>query len=153
MITCLLILARVLTIIARNGTKSPIKLCALLILSSRLNFLNLSIFTGIRIISLIFIIIFLGGIILIFIILCSILPNRVSRVKKDKKALLFIFLTISRLMVISTPKNPQNTYPMLKWFLESGNNTLIVTLIILLYFTLFNKTINDKQGRIRTLEC
>lgn len=89
---------------------------------------------------------------MMFIILCSILPNqRGDTKKKNIKTPLIIF---SLLIVFrSLPIQISEKQRIMKTFIEIGQNVVIITIIMAVYFVVFNKIMQKEKSRIRTVEC
>lgn len=153
MITSILLTIACLVAWVTRNRKNPIKMCILLLTGARLNATARIISTGVSCISFILIIIFIGGIIIIFIILCSILPNQRGdesprKITPNTRVWLSLIILSRRLTFQRVNKNS-----IIKTFIERNQNIIMIVTIITIYFIAFNKTIRSRKTRIRRLYC
>lgn len=98
-------------------------------------------------------ILYLGGILVTFMVLCSLTPNQ--RVKKIKFSNLAT-ATIVVFILYFTERNlklPEEPIPTVKTFLEEAPIFISAVAMILLYFFRFGKIIGERWGPMRTLWC
>lgn len=144
-----LLVTRAYVIIASSN---PIKTRFYILISARIIFLLLKLNTGSTWMPLIFFILFAGGILVIFIILASVLPNeKIFKLKFNK-----VRVTMLILILLLTQRN--NKYltisrSQIKSFLTcSLNITLIITLILIYFFYSINLNTKEEYS-IRSLQC
>lgn len=151
MITVLMAII-ILLIIVTFTEKNPIKIRFMLIIISLINFTNVTFSRSKRWISLIVLLIFLGGIIIMFIILSSRLPNEKTK-KVELKSIVILTIILTSIIVRSNLNTNTINLETTKWFINRSHNTIAITLLITIYFWIFNSLINQKQRSIRTLMC
>lgn len=96
---------------------------------------------------------YLGGILVTFIVLCSLTPNQ--KIKKIKFPNIAA-ATIAIIVLYFAEKNlklPEEPVSTVKTFLEEAPIFISAISIILLYFLRFSKVIGERWGPIRTLWC
>lgn len=151
MITILIAMILLITLIIFTE-KNPIKIRFILIIISLINFSAITLSSSKRWLSLILLLIFLGGIIIIFIILSSSLPNEKTKKIKSKwifRTILIVIIIGLRNRVLSNTINIETT----KWFINRRHTTIAITIIMTLYFWIFNRLTRQQQTSIRTLLC
>lgn len=95
------------------------------------------------------ILLFIGGIIIIFIILSSIIPNEKSI--KSKGASFILFLT-TLFILVGPQRASKEAMPIeAKNFLIRGENFWVMTLIILIFFLASMRILSSEQTPMRTL--
>lgn len=139
------------TIWVNLNSNNPIKTRFSILISASCIFLFLKINSSTIWIPLIFFILFTGGILIIFIILSSVLPNeKTIKVKYSKVVIiLIILLSFSSIKI----NGIEGIHGQMKRFISSGLNLIVITLIILIYF--FNAiNLNSKEETpMRSLQC
>lgn len=141
------------TIILINFTfksQNPVKTSINVIVIAFLTLLFLRVKTTNRWLRLIFLLLFLGGILIIFIILSSLSPNENSKKMKFYKIIfmLAIFTFINNPISVST-----ETKLRLKRFLRERFNMIIIIFLILFYFFTFINITSLSKFPIRTIMC
>ena len=102
-------------------------------------------------IPILILLLFIGGIIIIFIILSSILPNeKTIKIKNLYLIILPIFLAII-LKESTFPTEKLNTE--IKSFLSTGINFYTILLLILIYFLASISILSVEQSPIRSISC
>lgn len=99
---------------------------------------------------LIFLLIFTGGILIIFIILSSLLPNEKSL--KIKPIPLLAIISIPLTTLIRRERNLTRTVK-IKWFLQSSWTLIYTIILILAYFLSFIYTLSKNNQPIRSTSC
>lgn len=103
-------------------------------------------------IPILILILFMGGIIIIFIILSSILPNE-PRIKL-KNPLTYLLTLVVVVSIISLPLNSGGQIiKTIRAFLLSGQNFYIIISLIFLYFVGSIRILRTEQTPIRVLSC
>lgn len=152
MIIHLITIATTIIIAILIKNKRPLKLRFIILLLTNIIFIKLTFNSGRSWIPLLFIILFTGGILLIFIILSSIIPNQKSKKFKPKiKIIIFIIINIAlREKLIRKETEILNQ---IKSFLTSGINIIWITTVILIYFLRSIIYINTEETPLRTIQC
>lgn len=147
----LIMIAAISTAMIMFKEKNPIKIRFYLIILSSTNFTYSSLNRRNRWTRLIILIIFLGGIIMIFIILSSCLPNEKTKITTN----IMVYIALTAFIILnlsnSTISRQESINP--KYFIISISNTLIVVMIITLYFVTFNQLISSSKTSMRSLTC
>lgn len=128
---------------------NPVKLTCILLLLSSAMFLCISLTQGPTWFPIIFFILFVGGILVMFIILSSTIPNEKASKFKIKLMAFTIFSFILR-------RTPAYRFPLItqsKWAFLDSQIAVIITLIILVYFFSFLKIVSTKKTPMRKLNC
>lgn len=148
------ILTRIIIFIAWAilQASNPIKTRFLIITLVGLILINLRIETRSAWFTMLFIMLFAGGILIMFMILSSILPNEKSGKTKFPKSTSVLILI---LILITRPKQTENLGEMsqAKRFLSSRVNLIIILAIIILYFFKSIKLNGTENLSIRSLYC
>lgn len=134
--------------IAIIGTKNPVKISLFIITLRALIFYIIKILISRSWFSIIFFLIFIGGILIVFLILSSLRPNE----KSIKLKLNLIFLSIVPLIIlISSISRIEIKTTIIKWTIQSRYNIEIIILIILIYFFSFIIIIASKKITLRSI--
>lgn len=152
MITKRVLLITAITFLIIANAKNPIKIRILILIGTSIIFLLIHLNTGNVWFPLIFFILFTGGILIIFIILASILPNeKVWKIKTPKTFITWFFLAT----LIGIQKNTvfKRNFIDLKSILSSGVVFTLITLIILVYFFTSIRLNRAEQYSIRSFQC
>lgn len=146
-------LMSILTIFLIIASKSanPVK-TSLAILGVRVFiFLQMRILSGTSWVPVLMVLLFMGGIIIMFIILSSVLPNE----KRIKVKNYWVFAPILAIAVIGWNwERGVNPSPRrYKRFLSSGNNFWIIIILIITYFISGLRVLRTEDTPMRTLYC
>lgn len=107
--------------------------------------------TGIVWIPLIFFILFTGGILIIFIILSSVLPNeKTIKIKYSK-----VFTAITIILIWPLRKNLETNLisRRVKRFISSGINLIFIMRVIIIYFFISININSIERTSIRSIQC
>lgn len=129
--------------------KSPIKMIGILIQARAWIFVCIWMWTSSSWMPIIFFLIFMGGIIILFIMVSSILPNEKS--EKIKYIIIFV-LPLTFVIELSKTIRVRNLLDF-KWFSQMYTNLYFLCLIILLYFFAFIYIISSNFTRINREGC
>lgn len=148
MITIIWSLIAFLSIIATKAF-NPVKLTCILLLISSAMFLCISLTQGITWFPIVFFILFVGGILVIFIILSSAIPNeKASKFKMKLVALASFSFMLGSPAVYRFP-----AITLSKWALLDSQIAIVITLALLIYFFSFLKIVRTKKAPIRKINC
>jgi hypothetical protein len=134
-------------------SKNPIKTRFFILISAGLIFLVLKIETGIVWIPLIFFLLFTGGILLIFMILSSVLPNEKTIKIKFSKVRILVLALVAIIPRSFIRGGKEELESHIKRFLSSGTNIILITRIILLYFFNSIQINTTEEYSMRSLQC
>lgn len=148
MIRSIIILWRILTITIIR-TINPIKIRITLVFIRALSFQFIQTQISNSWISLIFILLFIGGILIIFMILSSLLPNEKSLKIKS----IFICLFIIQLILIVSRITYQIIYTQIKWIIQSRASLEFIIILITIYFISFVYILSKNEQTIRSKLC
>lgn len=148
---CTIIILRTLrisTIITIN--KNPVKIRILLLIIVTILRIFIYKISRRRWFPLIFYMLFLGGILVMFLILSTIIPN--EKIKKSKVKIWEIILILRIIPFIIHQIRISNTTHIayLQNFLQRSYNTIFCTRIIIFYFLIFTVTLAIEKNRLRT---
>lgn len=133
------------------GTKNPVKLRFILVLLRAMVFLIMNLGTGTRWFPIIFILLFTGGILIIFMILSSILPNeKPGKIWKPTRIIFTVTILICFLGKTSQENLIHNS---VKAFISRGSVYWILISLLLLYFFSVILIVKRKKLPMRTLSC
>lgn len=133
------------------NSRNPIKTSFSILISASVIFFYVKITSGITWLPLIFFILFTGGILMIFIILSSVLPNeKTIKVKYSKRIRLTILITT---LIVSKYESIPIIATQTKRFLTSGLNLILITAIILAYFFNSINLNSNEETPMRSLQC
>lgn len=138
-----------ITLISISKKENPISISIKLILVTINLFTIISISTRRVWFPLILIILLLGGILVIFTILSSLIPN--EKIKKEKPSM--IYCIFFRIPIIIKKSETTNIFKDNKTFIEERPTFIIILFIILFYFLRFVTIINKEDTPIRNFEC
>lgn len=145
MITTTLILILYTTIINLIETYHPVKII-IIMTSARITILILARETsGNSWFPIIFFLIFIGGILIVFIILCALLPNEPTNKTKSRKWTLIILLATPSLIYIDTEISTQ-----IKWFMHSNIVLKIIIILILIYLISFIYVLSKNKNTLKS---
>ena len=149
-ITVQLLLILILTILLNSN--NPIKSRFLILLATSLIFLTIKLRISDTWYPIIFFLLFTGGILIIFIILSSVLPN--EKTKKIKIRKLFI-ITIIIVVILNYRKkiNIARNLKEIKRFLNSRINFIFILALILIYFFYSINLNTTEEYSIRSFQC
>lgn len=143
--------ATLITIAARK-IKNPIKLRVALILYRAIIFLIIIIKTGAKWFPILYFLLFIGGILIIFIVLSSIIPNEKPGKSKITYPAVFTFFVLGRIFYNNIPFIIQST-ERIKTLLSTSIIIPILRIIIILYFFLSIEMLKRVKLPIRTVSC
>lgn len=142
----------IIIILILINSNNPIKTRFIILSSSALIFLLVKTKTGQTWIPLIFFILFIGGILIVFIILSSILPNEKSiKIKIPKTFFLILITSIILEPIIITEKT--NLSPEIKRFISTGYTLALIIRVILIYFFGSISINKNEDQSIRSIIC
>lgn len=148
MITMLISAAFVTSIL--SNSLNPVKICMLIIILSISTFYMIFNMRGRAWFPMILLIIFVGGIIMMFIILSSTIPN--INIKKGRLTLtiltIFFFIQIS-----TTKRGATEVLNRSKWVFQSNHNISFMVLLILIFFFSFITIISKEKFPLRSVTC
>lgn len=147
-----LVLISIILMLIISNSKNPIKIRLLILLSVSIIFSVLRTNTGNVWFPLLFFVLFTGGILIIFIILSSILPNEKALKRKMPKILIIwiiVWSLIERKKEIFFPRD----HNIIKGTLTSGIIFPFITLTILIYFFRSIRFNNREEYSIRSFQC
>lgn len=129
-------------------------------ISIRLIFLRITIFnsifliSGIRWFPLIFCLLFIGGILMIFLILSSLIPNEKIKKNKINKNMMLISIIIAILINLNWKiKINEISWTQRKIFLINNLNIATITILILIYFLIFIILNIKEKVSLRIIRC
>lgn len=129
---------------------NPIKIRIIIIFIRSFTFILIRNIIGRRWFPLIFYILFLGGILIIFIVLSSLIPNEKSIKNKLSWTTILILALITTAIHLPLTNNFRRQ---LKWFIQSTYNLYIIILLILLYFIRFIYLLSQEKITLRSCFC
>lgn len=132
-----------------SGSSNPVKIRIVLTILSSGIFLKIKM-NGNSWYPILFFLIFIGGILIMFIILSSVLPNEKSEIKK--KVMETIILVLLAGMFDMTWEMRSQTGGR-KAFLQSSNSFFFLTAVIVLYFFLSIKIVSEEEITLRSILC
>lgn len=130
---------------------NPVKIRIRILRISVLLFFSMAVSSGDSWIPLLLTILFMGGIIIMFMILSSILPNE-KTIKNKKISYLIIFAMFTSLSVF-WKVGPMFGRTEIKSFLSSRANFCVLAILVLLYFFRRIGIIASEERPIRSLQC
>lgn len=140
---------RVILIVTLNYNTNPLRISIKLVIITLLLFTSITIQSS-RWYPIIIIILILGGILVIFTILSSLIPN--EKINKEKKKIIILRLRVIYFSMI--PKiSTTNVYKMNKSYLEETPIFIITIIFMLFYFFRFISIISQQEVPIRQFEC
>ena len=150
MITLAATILWVLTFYLAIKAANPVKMAILLILIRAFTFLLLGIHTSSVWFSIIFLMLFTGGILIMFMILSSILPNEKAIKSKSPATIILIF---SALIPLTNPYGLDTLAPSTKWFLASGSTLVGTVALVSRYFLAFVYILSKRNSPLRSDSC
>lgn len=153
MINIIISIIIILNLIVLSYTKNPIKTRFFILTLSSISFLLIKLETRNTWFPLLFFLLFNGGILLIFIILSSIIPNEKSIKIKTLKLLTLISITIILYTISIKIQTQKSNFNQIKRFLTSTIRISLIIVLILLYFFNTARIIKIEESPIRSLLC
>lgn len=102
-------------------------------------------------ITILILLLFMGGIIIIFMILSSILPN--EKTIKIKNPIILIWILALTLIYWRAPIEGGSIGERTKSFLSSGQNFYVIITLILIFFVGRMRTLRSERTPMRSLTC
>lgn len=133
------------------ATKNPVKIRTILVGLRIILFTIMTIYSGNTWFPLIFHLLFSGGILMIFIILSSIIPN--EKTKKIKIKLLTTIILIIRYFNLRKRNIKISRFQEIKIFLNNRININFIITLIIIYFITFLFILRKENLPIRTIKC
>lgn len=132
------------------SSANPVKVTILLILMRILNFFIIHVQTASTWFPIIFLIMFTGGILMMFIILSSILPNEPAKKIKNFIIIIVIFIATTPFMAYAS----RTTFiPSTKWFLTSSPILWGTITLVSAYFLSFITILSKNKSSLRSRTC
>lgn len=150
MITTRLILIILSTLIMLFST-NPVKTSITILISAIIRFLLIFLTRRKRWYPIIYFLIFIGGILVLFIILSSILPN--EPIKNNKLKFMAILRILSIIIGINIKTENINSRIQIKATLISRSRIYLLVGIILIYFFTFILILSKEKEVLRSFEC
>lgn len=144
------IMLSTLLLIAIIKSINPVKIRIILIMLRNFLFLNLFLKRRISWFPTIFLIIFTGGILMIFIIVSSIIPNQ-KPIKFKISMTVLIARSIIALIEMKNTKELTTTFRSLKWNMERIFYIARLTSLIILYFFTFIRILSIEKRSMRSI--
>lgn len=135
-----------------SGSTNPVKLIVRLLAIRRGVFWVAAVNKSRIWIRRVFLIIFIGGILIMFMILSSLLPNEKRLKNKKTKSLAFIVF-IARACNMATPRKERGLTQEIQLIFLSNGRFEILVIVILVYFFCFIYMVTKENSRIRSLLC
>lgn len=135
----------------RRKASNPIKTRIAILLIGGLMIQISSSISGASWISILILMLFMGGIIMMFIILASILPN--EKGLKVKNPLVYALIVIFLVIFSRAPITGAIGGSVTKTFLTSGQNFYMIMRLILLFFIGRIRTLSTENTPMRSITC
>lgn len=149
-----LILTTLWMIVNATLSKNPMKICLTIIAASLIVFAYIYILSGITWFPLIIYILFTGGILIIFIVVSSVRPNKKLDKEPIKPMVIILMATLILITVDLRPrelKEPQINQ--VKWFLNKKETLTGIIVLIIRYFASFITFLSKHSTSLRTILC
>lgn len=128
-------------------TLNPVKIATIVALSGSIIFCYLRITKGTSWIYILILILFLGGIMIVFMIISSLAPNEPSLPSKST-----FWISIVTLIAMITQVSRDGRRQM-KWFAMSTQNIRFIVIMVLRYFVVFIWIVSMESCSMRTWSC
>lgn len=149
--TLMALFARIIFLMGQPSDR-PVKLRILMIFIRIYLFLTVIKRTGNVWFPMMYTLLVVGGIVLMFIILSSVLPNRT--IKKEKYKVRITFIWIMSCYVYSLQRRSISTeIAIIKQVLSAHQNMVVMMTLIILYFLSFIYVLSRKKERIQAVVC
>lgn len=132
---------------------NPVKIRLSILFLSSMFMVVMSTYSRSILVPVIFYLLFIGGILILFIIISSITPNEKSiKLSIDYKAIIVIIrLVLASCIRLQSPRS--TAVAQRKWFLTSNIRFVIALCLVIVYFVIFLKLLRDKKTSIRSEIC
>nr|YP_009351816.1 NADH dehydrogenase subunit 6 [Rhinotergum shaoguanense]AQQ72855.1 NADH dehydrogenase subunit 6 [Rhinotergum shaoguanense] len=151
--TIILMILSAMSLYLMIFSNNPVKAMMSLLMLSSITAIMMFNFSSMAWFPSIFYLLFMGGILMVFMIMSSIMPNeKMSKIKN-----IFLVTAVIMLITLNMAENAKIEELMfnsqLKWFMMCNQNILMATILIMVYFFMFIKQVSKEKSSLRSELC